>query len=149
MSKRLADGYEPNFDIDYEVGRQGELLVRSIQDGFRDGTVEVKNDQRALKGGLGKPPTGRVYIETMCRYGDEFLPTGVARQDGAEFVAYVLGDELIVVAPREVWHRAARAAWRDFRRDCIRGSHPTRGVAVPLTALLPLLAAALELRDEA
>jgi small subunit ribosomal protein S4 len=46
---RLANGYVPDFDLDAEVRRQAELYVASIADALRDGTVEVKADEKARR----------------------------------------------------------------------------------------------------
>lgn len=127
---RLAAGYQPNFDIDAQVGRQGELMVADVIAGLRDGSVEVKTDQKAAQ-------TGNVYIEWSCRRRNDWHPSGIHPEATAsEMWAIVLGP-VVVVAPTAVMLRAARTAWaQGLRRDCMRGSHPTRGVLIPIDSLI-------------
>lgn len=142
MNDRLADGYEPHFDIDAKIGHQGELFVQDLIRALGQSTIEVKNDQRAAKAGLGKQATGNIYLETRCRYGSDWMPSGIASTQ-AEYWAHIVGDEILVVAPTDLFLKAARTAYKNGqRRSCLRGSHPTEGVTIPLGVLLPALVAA-------
>ena len=58
---RLADGYEPTWDIDADVGRQGELAVADVMAAPKRGaSVEVKTDEKFLE-------TGNVFFEYCCK----------------------------------------------------------------------------------
>lgn len=131
---RLSDGYVPDFDIDAAVGRQGELLMANVIDGMRDGSVEVKTDEKAAS-------TGNVYVEFSCYRRGSWRDSGIALR-GSETWVIVLG-RIALVAPAEFVRSAARAAYREGRmRECVRGSHPTRGVVIPLDSLVSRLMAA-------
>lgn len=126
---RLADGYEPRFDIDAAVGHQGELFTQNIAAGLADGSVEVKTDERAVA-------TGNVYVEYACYRRGEWRPSGVQTTQ-AEFWAFVVGGRVLVSAPVADIRRAAQIAFKTGRkRECKRGSNPTRGVVIPLTVLV-------------
>lgn len=128
---RLSSGYEPNFDIDAAVGRQGELLCSDIAAGIRDGSVEVKTDERALA-------TGRVYVEYECFRLGEWRPSGI-QTTSAEFWAIALGSpaSVLVALPVDNMRRVARAAYAaGYRAETKRGTHPTKGALVPLNTLL-------------
>lgn len=117
---------EPRWDIDYQRGRQGELFVEDTIRKLRDGaTVEVKTDDRALE-------TGHVYIEYECRG----RPSGL-RTTESQVWAFVLGEGVCLFLPTNTLMALARRAYRnpDYRVECARGSHPTRGVVVPLGEL--------------
>lgn len=125
---RLAEGYQPDFDIDAAVGRQGELLVNSVIAALRDGTAEVKTDERAAQ-------TGNVYVEWSCLRRNAWHPSGIAATK-ADVWAVVIG-RVVIVAPREVVLEAAREAYREGRRvACTVGSHPTQGVTLPIDSLI-------------
>src|SRR5215475_8359534 len=70
IADRMADGYQPDFDIDAAAGRQGELLVADVIRALRDGSAEVKTDEMALV-------TGNVYIECECLRRGKWRPSGV------------------------------------------------------------------------
>jgi hypothetical protein len=133
QDRRHAPGYEPRFDLDAELGHQGQLFVARIADGLRDGTVEIKTDDRARE-------TGRVYVEFAClrrppgARESAWLPSGIAATE-ADWWAFVLADLSVLVAlPTATMLRIARQAWkvRAQRVTTHRGSHPTQGVAVPI-----------------
>jgi hypothetical protein len=69
---RMAAGRNPEWDLDYEIGRNGELfvvdLVQSLKDGAR---IETKTDMHAVK-------TGNLYVEYSCRYFGEYKPSGIS-----------------------------------------------------------------------
>lgn len=121
---RLAEGYEPRFDIDAEVGRQGEIFIENVIDAVQRASVEVKTDVQALR-------TGNFYVEFECRRQGEWKPSGIATTS-AELYAFVIGDSAWVV-PTNLLKQLARDRWREGRvKECLRGSHPTRGVIVPI-----------------
>jgi len=137
---RLADGYQPDFDIDAEFGRQGELFVLELVDSIKAGRAEVKRDDRAFQ-------TGKVFIETACMRavaggGRDYVPSGI-RTSQSDVWAIVLGNppSVAIVAPtlavRELSDYAERQGWT--REAGQRGSHPTRGVVVSQVILLSLI----------
>lgn len=126
MNSRLVEGYHPDFDLDSAVGRQGELWVADIAHmiGAGTGQIEVKTDQRIAN-------TGNVYIEYECLRRDGWFPSGIATTKALVW-AFVLPANVLIAAPVENVRDIARNHWRTYRKDCVRGSHPTRGVAIPV-----------------
>jgi hypothetical protein len=122
---RLAKGYEPSFDIDYQVGAQGELFVADIIDSLTKGgtRVEVKRDEKVEQ-------TGNVYLELECLKRGAYVPSGIATSK-AEFWAFVLPRNVLIVAPTESV-RALAARYSNRASECNRGSHPTKGVTIPV-----------------
>lgn len=134
---RHAKGYEPRFDIDAEVGRQGEMFCLDVQQAFVGGRVEVKRDTVAAS-------TGRVFVEFECTpRGGYSRPSGIAVSE-ADVWAFVLAPGVMVVSSAAALKVVAREAYRDraSRKACTRGSHPTRGVVVPINQFLGRLIAA-------
>jgi hypothetical protein len=129
---RLLPGYEPDFDIDYAIGKQGELYVANIADAISagDGSIEVKTDELALK-------TKRIYVEYECLRFGNWEPSGIATTC-ADFWAFVIGSDTVIVMPTWRLKALARVYFRQefFRKSCERGSHPTHGVVIPLENIL-------------
>lgn len=117
---------EPRWDHDWELGRQGELLCDDIAKAFANGASrEVKTDMRAAD-------TGRIYVEYECFRQGEWRPSGIKTSE-AEYQVFVLGNQALLVFPRLVLLALARRAWMEGHKvSCLNGSHPTRGVAIPL-----------------
>lgn len=127
-SERMAEGYEPRFDIDAEVGHQGEMFVVDIISALQHGSCEVKTDERASL-------TGNLYVEYECKTRTGWQPSGIATTS-AEVWAFVVGP-LALCIPVAVLKDIARHYHRQGNRaECIRGSHPTKGVLVPWRHLL-------------
>jgi hypothetical protein len=123
---RLSDGYEPRWDRDSAVGRQGELFVANVIDVLVNGRVEIKTDERARE-------TGNVYVETSCHYpGRGWQPSGIEVTEAEEWV-FVIGHRMIVIPTLELRRVAERFG---VFAECRRGDHPTRGVVVPVIALV-------------
>lgn len=125
---RRAEGYEPDFDIDMAAGAQGELFVARMMDslGVR-GSVEVKYDAQYLN-------TGNVYLEYRCLRRGQWMPSGIAVTKAA-FWAFVLGmDTFCFFIATETLKQAGRERWRypKARVGLERGSHPTKGVILPV-----------------
>lgn len=126
---RLAKGYEPRWDIDRAVGAIGEDLVGDVIAGLVDGSTEVKTDERALH-------TGRIYIEHACLIGGKWERSGIETTE-ADYWAIVLGRRVVVAIPVSVIRAIHGAAiQRRAFAECPRGSHPTKGVTVPISELL-------------
>ncbi|MBA3844354.1 MAG: hypothetical protein H0X39_17350 [Actinobacteria bacterium] len=125
---RHAPGYEPRFDLDSVVGRQGELFAQDIARGLADGTVEVKTDEASAY-------TGNVYVEYQCLRSKGWMPSGIATTE-AEWWAFVLGprkDVLFALSTdrlRKLVDHAQQNPW--MRKRCVKGGNPTYGVAIPM-----------------
>lgn len=131
--RRMVDGYEPAWDLDLEYGRQGELWVADTAEAIRSGSAEVKRDGRWYQ-------TGNLFVEYECRRIGEWRPSGLATTD-ADVWVFKLGDlgvGLIVETGllkeycRELHHRGSVA-------EQLAGSHPTKGVLLPLAYFLSWL----------
>lgn len=129
--------YDPrlsHFDIDFERGAQGELLVTDIRRMLADGsgTIEVKTDFRFVE-------FQRFYIERECRGRDgTWRPSGIAVTK-ATFWAFVLGKHPGIFIFDTDWvKRATEFAAQDERNhaSCDYGENPTRGVLVYLNHLM-------------
>ena len=142
---RLSDGYEPDHDIDREVGRQAELFVANLIDALGTSAVEIKHDVAAQK-------WGNAYFEIGCNYPKAgWRKTGVYGTKAELWVHVLPGPESIaIVAPVSLlrgvvdWHRE-----RGRERRLDRGSHPTVGVSVPLPNLIPDLMAGRQPKRDA
>lgn len=131
---RRTEGYQPNWDVDLAYGQQAELFVCDIAEALSCGQVEVKRDAQALK-------TGNLYVEYECRKATgHWEKSGIAVSD-AQLWAFVLDDtcvtlifptELLRAIVRDLWKRRAPGGQHPFRAELTRGSHPTRGVLLPI-----------------
>lgn len=126
---RMSDGYEPRFDLDYQVGQQGEMYVAQIADAIASGsaTIEVKTDERAST-------TGRIFVEYECLHYGTWRKSGIASTE-ADLWAYVVGKDTVLVVPTWRLREVVRRVFHEqpnLRSQCVRGSHPTKGVLVPL-----------------
>lgn len=134
--KRRADGYEPRFDLDLEYGAQGELIVTNVADAIKTQKVEVKRDGRWHE-------TGNLYVERRCLRANGWQPSGIATTD-ALLWAFVLGDtEAVIILPTLTVERLARELYDKspwYRVEERNGSHPTKGVRIPLHELTKFLA---------
>lgn len=130
---RMAQGYEPRWDIDKAVGDRGEHYVADIIDLMKAGSHEIKTDEVAAS-------TGNVYLEVMCRYGDQWRASGIADTQ-AELWSHVIGD-VVITARTERVREVAQYCWAQdkFRAACKRGTHPTQGVTIPIGMFVSLVA---------
>lgn len=127
----------PEWDIDLAYGEDGERVVREFLAGMlgysaRPGhlTVEVKSDARYLD-------TQKLYIEYECLKQGAWEPSGIAVTK-ADYWAFVVGETVILALPtpvvRACYEKALAYPWYiKSERD---GTHPTKGVAIPLGHLL-------------
>ncbi len=121
--------YEPRWDLDFRRGQRGENIVRSVVEGMMAGTVEVKTDDAAVQ-------TGRVYVEHACRKQGMWTHSGIATSQ-ADFWVFVVG-EMLLGLPTDVL-RALHATQLQAGRglmECSRGSHPTKGVVLPIRMIV-------------
>jgi hypothetical protein len=124
-----AEGYEPRFDLDAEVGRQGELFVTNIKDALARGSAEVKTDREAAR-------TGNLYVEYECLRRKGWTPSGIQVTQADVWVFVLRVDELALVVSTATLRDISRRLWRTYRTECVRGSHPTKGVLVPIRLLI-------------
>lgn len=129
--ERLSRGYQPNWDIDLAVGKEGEQKVLDWLDSKK---IEVKHDKRALD-------TGNVYLEYgQKRAGeDEYRDSGILTTK-ADYYTYVIGD-VIITAPVAAWRAlvrppAGRVIENIYKREQNRGSHHSCGLIIPLDRLI-------------
>ena len=123
--ERLVTGYEPRWDIDAAVGQLGEGYAANVIEDLKTSSVEIKTDEKALK-------THNIYVETECLRNGEYVSSGISTSQ-ARFWAYVLGRSLVLVLPTHILRQAMTAGTRSA---CTRGSHPTKGYLVSLSALI-------------
>lgn len=130
LPDRMADGYEPRFDIDHEVGKQGELFVSDLIAALKSERVEVKTDLKAQK-------TGNIYVEFECKRRGTYVPSGISTTEAAVWVFVLDMGNLAVAISTHFLREIGRAAYKAGKvRECLRGSHPTRGVVIPVAELL-------------
>jgi hypothetical protein len=131
---RIAEGYVPDFDIDAAVGEQGVLFVATAMDAIHHGeSAEVKTDEASWR-------TGNVYIELECWVSGQWVPSGVNRQ--AALWAHVVANGMVIFAPREQVKAVALKYGQP--REYKRGSHPTRGLALPIPQFTAALVRAVK-----
>lgn len=124
---RIARGRQPDFDIDYKDGYQGELWVADVLDSLEDGArIEVKRDRLAVE-------TGNVYLEYECWKSGQWVKTGFLSRT-AELYSIALAPMVVVSAPTSAVRAVAAKYYADERnrRECPVGGNPTRGVIVPV-----------------
>ncbi len=127
MNNRLSDGYQPDFDIDAEVGRREELWVADIRLALQEGRVEVKMDEKASL-------TQNIYIEDECCRRDGWQPSGIATTKADAWVHVLLPGKFALLFStgflRELYTCRGRP------HSCDRGSHPTRGKIIPIGSII-------------
>lgn len=125
MSRR-----EPNFDIDLEIGKQAELWVKDLRKALVEQRVEVKAPKPFLR-----EQSAYVEYSQLRRNGWEL--SGIATTTSPLYL-FTFGDLPGGLVVETQWlKRAARRAYRNpkQRRECVRGSHPTKGVVISLADL--------------
>lgn len=122
----LSVGYQPDFDIDLRVGQAAERLVLDL---ITDDTIEVKHDRKALQ-------TGQVYVELWQYRQGAWHPSGLSTTRATVWF-FVLCDvrKLMVSIGTDHLRKLVRRFYRTRQLRERDGSHPTRGVGVPLTAI--------------
>lgn len=127
---RFADGYVPHFDIDAQVGAQGQLFVADLLEALASARGEVKTDEQAAR-------TGNVFIEYECLRRGKYRPSGISVTEAAIWY-HVLTGPTLIAAPTERVKAVARAFYERGKTadGGLSGSHPTRGVLIPVTAFV-------------
>lgn len=119
---------EPRWDIDKARGDAAEKWVSDIRAGLEgDASIEVKRD-KALS-------TGNLYVEYECRG----KPSGIATTKADLWVFVLDLDHFAIVISTERLKALARSFYRAGRiGECVVGSHPTKGVLIPLDRVMRL-----------
>ena len=122
---------EPRFDLDFQRGRQAELWVGDdIREALIADRIEVKRDDLARR-------TGNIYVEYECLRRGQWRPSGIQTTESQLWIFVIeMGKLAIVIELEKLKDAARKAAQNGGKRECLRGSHPTRGVAVPMRDLL-------------
>lgn len=129
---------EPRFDIDYEWGRQGELLVDDYLKWVAQGDARVEVKRKSY-----------VDLELYVEYEHDpgrtgcYVPSGISTTE-SEVWAYVIGDTgMALLVPCDLLREATAhpAARHRVERD---GSCPTRGMLVNVGLLMTLARAKTE-----
>jgi hypothetical protein len=124
---------EPRFDLDLKIGAQSEMWVADICDllGKRSGEIEVKAPKPFLA-------EGSFYVEYECLGRDgKWRPSGIQTTKAKVWV-FTFGTLPGGLMVETEWlRRAARVAWKNpaDRRECKRGSNPTKAVVVDIRCL--------------
>jgi hypothetical protein len=117
---------KPDWDIDRARGEEAEQLVRRMRTALAVGSCEVKRDDRAAQ-------TGRVYIEQECFTANGWKPSGLAETKAVNWVFVLYDMRVIVWMPVWLLRNIAKVG---KVAECRVGSHPTRGVVIPVDRLL-------------
>ena len=131
MAERMAHGRNPDWDIDQEIGSNGELFVADVIAALKDGqSIEVKTD-------IWAPVSGNVYVEYSCRYFGKYELSGISVTT-AKIWAFVLASEVVVFTPVDRLKILARYYYRLGRKrnGGAAGSHPPWGVLRPVGQML-------------
>jgi hypothetical protein len=131
VADRMAVGRNPEWDLDWEIGQNGELFVADVIQALKDGVrVETKTDLWATR-------SGNIYIEYSCRYFGEYKPSGISVTT-ADIWAIVLATEVVVFTPVDRLKAVARYYYARGRRKQggLNGTHPTWGVLIPAANLM-------------
>jgi hypothetical protein len=123
---------QPDFDLDRALGAQAELWVSNLREAIAAGArIEVKAPQPFLR-------QQSFYVEYRCRGRDGvWRPSGVSTTK-ADLQFFKFGGLPGGLMVETAWlKRAVKSAYRrpSARRECARGSNPTRGVLVSLADL--------------
>lgn len=121
---------QPDWDVDKARGEEAEALFRKVRGGLLAGTTEVKRDDRTSQ-------TGNVYIEYECRTATGWKPSGIATTKATTWVIYT--EPVMTVMPTWVLKKLCRKQFKEKgHHECGNGSHPTRGVVIPIRELVPM-----------
>lgn len=117
---------EPDFDLDFGRGKQGELYVSNAIESLQRALVEVKTDDRAAE-------TGRLYVEYQCR-GE---PSGIATTK-TDFWAFVVSRRVILFVLTDDLRKFAKRAYATKRNrvEQPRGKYTSKGIAVPFAEII-------------
>lgn len=123
---------EPRWDVDFADGYAGELFAQWARDAIRAGaSIEVKTDRESWV-------TGNIFIERQCRVSGQWVASGVDAQHTKSLLwAHIIAGPVVVFAPTAFVRRVAEKYGKPAA--CSSGSHPTRGVAIPIPQFVAAL----------
>lgn len=119
---------QPDWDVDKARGEEAEALWRKTRTAMATGCAEVKRDDRAAK-------TGNFYIEHACRTAEGWEPSGIETTKATTWV-FVSWPILVAVPVSILRHLHRDAQRKKALVECSNGSHPTKGVVIPVDKLL-------------
>lgn len=121
--------YRVEWDFTFQRGEVGEVLAESLLKGESVGSVEVKTDGRWQD-------TGNVYVEYECQHDSVWKRSGIATTTASHWAFVLEGTGTVVFVETEVLKAIARDELkRSGPKMQPHGSHPTKGVAVPLSSV--------------
>ncbi len=122
MTTRMSD-----FDIDLQVGKEGEVLVQQLLTNGK--TIEVKRDMRWKD-------TGNLFIETECWYTSQqqWGPSGLSVTK-AEYWAFVL-EGVVLMVPTDVLKKTIVAIGRPISNNM--PPNPSKGYLITVQDLLDI-----------
>jgi hypothetical protein len=126
----VTGGYQPDWDVDKARGEEAEALFRKLRTGIIAGTTEVKRDDRARE-------TGNFYIELECQRFDGWHDSGLRTTKATAWA--IVCWPVVLAVPVSILRIAVEGA---KAAECRVGSHPTRGVVVPMGELVARAVAA-------
>lgn len=120
---------QPDFDLDRAIGEQSELWVSNLREALRgSGRVEIKAPKPFLR-------EQTFYVEYACKGRDGTWRKSGINTSKADLWLVTFGCLPGGLALCRHWlKRAAKRAYdRPFaRKECLRGSNPTKAVVVSL-----------------
>jgi len=117
----MTVNFNSTFSHDLEVGQLAEQWLGEVLTGKR---IEVKRDKKASQ-------TGNLFIEYMSRGQKSGIST-----TNAEFWAFVLDEQKVIIAPTQTVKELARVAVRENRVISGGDQLTSKGALVRLTDLI-------------
>ena len=127
VADRMAQGYQPNWDIDRAAGEQAQLWWADIKE-MAAASDEVKADSWTSH-------TGNLYIEVQCLRGGIYVPSGLdttSAENWTHILELPTGQRMAITIPTVLLRDVVAQRRSRPLANQTRGSHPTRGVLVPL-----------------
>lgn len=119
---------QPDWDLDKARGEEAEQRVRDfLGSSIANGSCEVKRDDRAEQ-------TGNVYVEQSCQTVQGWMPSGINTTKATDWAWVLYRMRVVVWLP--VWLLRNTAEKVGKPSQCTVGTHPTRGVLIPVDRLL-------------
>lgn len=126
---RIVTGRQPDFDIDFRYGHEGERWTEGFIEQLQRGTIEVKRKSRI---------DDQFYVEYECFRQDRWQPSGI-QTTKAEFWVFLIHDSgmAFVVETRLLRGAFERLRYQQHRHKSeLDGSHPTHGLLIEFGAFL-------------
>ena len=128
----VGNGYQPNYDLDLDFGREGEESIAAIlRDVFDDGDrIEVKRDRRAAE-------TKNLYVEVLQQRSGTvgYKKSGISIST-ADYWFFIYGEQDdgtfgFLGVPTGLLYEAAKKRYEETRRFVDGGADgdcPTKGI---------------------